>query len=247
MELYAAIDLRGGRCVRLDQGDYARQTVYSDDPVATAKSFEGAGAHWIHVVDLDAARDGRPTNRQVVESIVAAVDVPVQSGGGVRDDEAAAALIRSGVARVVVGTAAVENPDLVGRLASRHPGRVAVGFDYRRVEGRRLVAVRGWTRTSELALEDALRAAEQAGAAAVVVTDIGRDGMLGGPDVEGLAEVVAGCALDVIASGGVSSAADLEALSSLRVGPRGLSGVIVGKAIYEGRVSVEEAVAACAP
>lgn len=247
MDLYAAIDLRAGRCVRLDQGDYDRETVYGDDPVEIARAFEAAGAPWLHVVDLDAARTGDAANRGVVAAIAAAVGIPVQSGGGVRDEATAESLIGSGVARVVVGTAAVERPELVSRLAARHPGKVAVGLDHRTVDGRRMVAVRGWTQTSGVELVSMLGAVEAAGATAVVVTDIGRDGMLAGPDLEGLGDALATCGIDVIASGGVSSTADLASLSVLRAGGRRLSGAVVGKAIYEGRVSVEEAVAACAP
>ena len=246
MDVYPAIDLRAGRCVRLAQGDYARETVYGDDPVAVARGFAAAGARWVHVVDLDAARSGDPVNRPVVADIAAAVGVPVQAGGGVRDAAAAAALIDAGVARVVVGTAAVERPALVTELAERWPGRVAVGLDHRLVDGRRRVAVRGWTDTSALELGVALARLEQAGAAAVVVTDIGRDGMLAGPDLVGLTEALAATAVDVIASGGVASAADVAALATVEGGGRRLAGVIVGRAIYEGKLTVEEAVAACA-
>ncbi|GAC1533611.1 MAG: 1-(5-phosphoribosyl)-5-[(5-phosphoribosylamino) methylideneamino]imidazole-4-carboxamide isomerase [Acidimicrobiales bacterium] len=245
MELYPAIDLRGGRCVRLRQGDYGDETVYGDDPVAVATSFAAAGVRWIHVVDLDAARTGEPTNRDVVGTITAAVSpggVTVQSGGGVRSRAAAEALWDAGVTRVVLGTAAVEDPDLVVELARSRPGGVAVGIDTRDGE----VAVRGWVSGSGVTTADVLARLGDAGAAAVIVTDIGRDGMLVGPDLAGLGAVLAWTDLDVIASGGVGSVADVEALAALRAGGRGLAGAIVGKAIYEGRLSVREAVAACA-
>ena len=235
MDLYPAIDLRDGRCVRLYQGDYGRETVYGDDPVAQALAFEAAGAPWIHVVDLDAARTGTPVNRSVVASIAAAVSVPVQTGGGVRDRAAAEALFDAGVARVVIGTAALADPGLVRSLAADHA--VAVGLDAR---GRDL-AVEGWTQASGRDLVDAARAFADAGVAALVVTEIGRDGTLEGPDLGGLREVMAATSVPVIASGGVGSLDDLRALQGL-----GPAGVIVGRAIYEGAFTVEEAVAACA-
>ncbi|HMC43399.1 MAG TPA: 1-(5-phosphoribosyl)-5-[(5-phosphoribosylamino)methylideneamino]imidazole-4-carboxamide isomerase [Acidimicrobiales bacterium] len=236
------MDLRDGKCVRLVQGDYARETVYRGDPVAVAREFAAAGAPWLHVVDLDAARTGRPANRDVVAAIVDAVRVPVQSSGGVRDDFSAEALLELGVARVVVGTAAVEDPSLVRRLARRHPGEVAVGLDARHGQ----LALRGWTEQSGRSVVDALALFKDAGVAAVVVTEIGRDGMLSGPDLDALGRVLEATELDVIAAGGVSSVDDLRALSRLERGGRELAGVIVGKALYEGRLSVEEAVAACA-
>lgn len=247
MELFPAIDIRGGRCVRLRQGDYDRETVYDDDPVEVARRFEAEGAAWIHVVDLDAARSGEPVNRRVVGRVAAAVSVPVQAGGGVRDADSAEALLDAGVGRVVVGTAAVTAPGLVGRLAARHPGRVAVGLDHRQVGGRREVAVRGWTEGSDRDVLTVLAELAAEGAAAVIVTDIGRDGMLAGPDTEGMADVLAATTMDVIASGGVASTADLRALALLEAGGRRLAGAIVGRAIYEGRLTVAEAVAACRP
>jgi len=246
MDLYPAIDLRGGRCVRLRQGDYGDQTVYGDDPVAVAAGFAAAGARWIHVVDLDAARTGEPVNRRVVAAIAAAVrpaGTAVQSGGGVRSEAAASALWEEGVRRVVLGTAAVEDPALVARLAAGHPGGVAVGVDTRGGE----VAVRGWVEGSGVSAADLLARLVDAGVAAIVVTDIRRDGMLAGPDLAGLGAVLDATDLAVVASGGVSSAADLSALASLRGGSGGrrLAGAIVGTALYEGRLTVEEGVAAC--
>ena len=238
MDLYPAIDLRGGRCVRLHQGDFDRETVYGDDPVGQAKRFAAAGAPWVHVVDLDAARTGDPTNRGLIAAVAAAVDVPVQTGGGVRDDAAADALFAAGVRRVVVGTAALEDPDWVRRLAARHPGGVAVGLDARG----RDVAVRGWQQASGRDLVDVARSFEDAGVAALVVTEIGRDGTLEGPALDQLSAVLEATALDVVASGGVGTLDDLRALAALRVGPgaRRLTGAIVGRALYEGAFSVAE-------
>ena len=239
MDLYPAIDLRGGKCVRLYQGDYAQETVYGDDPVAQAQAFEAEGAPWIHVVDLDAARSGDPVNREVVAAIAAGVSVPVQTGGGVRDDAAAETLFDAGVARVVVGTAALEDPEFVRRLAARHP--VAVGLDARG----RDVAVRGWLEGSGTDLLDLARAFEDAGVAALVVTEISRDGTLEGPDLVGLTQVVEATSIPVIASGGIGTLADLEALRAVTASGRTLEGAITGRAIYEGKFTVADAVAAC--
>lgn len=240
MDLYPAIDLLGGRCVRLYQGDYDQVTDYGDDPLAQASAFESMGAPWIHVVDLDAARDGTPVNRAAIGAIAAAVDVPVQTGGGVRDEAAAEALFELGVARVVMGTAAIEDPAMVQRLAGRLP--VAVGLDAR---GRDL-AVRGWRQGSGVDLIDMVRRFDDAGVAALVVTEIGRDGTLEGPDVEGLAEVLGATEVSVVASGGVGSLEDLRTLAALEVDGRRLSGAIVGRAIYDGAFGVGDALAACA-
>lgn len=240
MDLYPAIDVRGGRCVRLYQGDYEREMVYNDDPVAQARSFAAAGAPWVHVVDLDAARTGSPENRAVVAAIAVAVGVPVQTGGGVRDDAAIDELLGAGVRRVVIGTAALEDPALVTRAASRHPGRVALGLD---VRGRE-VAVRGWVEGSGTDVMDVLDSFAGAPLAAVVATQIQRDGTLEGPDLDGLAELLRGTELDVIASGGVGTLDDISALASLEAAGRRLAGVIVGRALYEGAFTVEAAVAA---
>jgi phosphoribosylformimino-5-aminoimidazole carboxamide ribotide isomerase len=237
VDLYPAIDLRGGRCVRLYQGDYGRETVYGDDPVSQARAFAAAGAPWVHVVDLDAARTGEAVNRPLVAAIAAGVDVPVQAGGGVRDDAAADALLEAGVRRVVVGTAALDDPAWVRRLAARHPGQVAVGLDARG----RDVAVRGWVEGSGHDLVDVARRFGDAGLAALVVTEIGRDGTLTGPALDQLAEVLAATDLDVVASGGVGSLADLRALAVLEVDGRRPAGVIVGRALYEGAFRLTDA------
>jgi phosphoribosylformimino-5-aminoimidazole carboxamide ribotide isomerase len=236
-DLYPAIDLRGGRCVRLYQGDYGRETVYDDDPAAPARRFADAGARWIHVVDLDAARSGDPVNRPVVAAIAAAVDVPVQSGGGVRSVEAAQALFAAGVSRVVLGTAALEHPDLVADLAARHP--VAVGLDVR--DG--MVAVRGWEQSSGLGLLDAVARFAGVPVDAFVVTQISVDGTLAGPDVDLYRALLEATSTPVVASGGVGSLAHLVTLRDLRAGERGLAGVIVGRALYEGAFSLDEALA----
>jgi phosphoribosylformimino-5-aminoimidazole carboxamide ribotide isomerase len=233
VELYPAIDLRAGHAVRLHQGDYGDETVYGDDPVALAESFAAAGARWIHVVDLDAARSGEPVNRPVIGRIAAAVDgqAAVQAGGGVRSVGDAAALADAGVARVVIGSAAVESPQLVEQVAPVVPA--AVGLDHR---GGRL-AVHGWTKATDVGVLDAL--GRFPSAAAFIVTDIARDGTLLGPDIAGLTTVAAASALPVIASGGVASLDDLRALSAIP----GVSGVITGKALYEQRFTLADALA----
>ncbi len=238
MDLYPAIDLRGGKCVRLYQGDYAQETVYADDPVAQARAFADAGAPWIHVVDLDGARSGEPAHTEVISAIATAVDVPVQTGGGIRDEATAERLFAGGVARVVLGTVALEQPELVARLAARHP--VAVGLDARAGD----VAVRGWEEASGRSVLEVAREFEAAGIAALIVTDIGRDGTLEGPDLDGLGGVLAATSVDVIASGGVGTLADLERLRGLEAAGRRLSGAIVGRALYEGSFTLDAALAA---
>ena len=232
MDLYPAIDLRGGRCVRLHQGDFARETVYGDDPVGQAKRFADAGAPWVHVVDLDASR-GQGSNRDVVTAIAAGIaGVQVQTGGGVRDGS----LLDDGVARVVLGSLAVNDRDLAGRLVAEHPGRVAIGLDHWDGE----IRTRGWEERSGVRLLDAVSWPEFEGAASFVVTNIAKDATLEGPDLDGLAEVVRSTTVPVIASGGVGTLEHLRALTET-----GVEGVIVGKALYEGRFTIEEALAAC--
>ncbi|MGQ0804602.1 MAG: 1-(5-phosphoribosyl)-5-[(5-phosphoribosylamino)methylideneamino]imidazole-4-carboxamide isomerase [Actinomycetota bacterium] len=239
-DVYPAIDLRGGKCVRLQRGDFSAETVYDDDPVAVARRFADAGTRWIHVVDLDAARTGVAANLGVIEAVCAAVSCKVQAGGGVRTAEAAGDLLVSGAARVVVGTAAVEQPDLVADLCVMHPGKIAVGLDARG----RDVAVRGWAESGGADLVELAGRFADSGVAAVVVTEIGRDGTLEGPDVQQLGAVLEATEVPVVASGGVGTLADVETLRDLRAGGRALAGVIVGRAIYEARFTVEEALAA---
>lgn len=231
-ELYPAIDLRGGQVVRLRQGDYADETIYGDDPAAVAASFADAGATWIHVVDLDAAKSGDPVNRPVVASIADAVAgrARVETGGGVRTLDDAKELARAGVARVIMGSAAVSDPSLVAAASEVVP--VGVGLDHREGE----IAVHGWTQGSGLQLDDAYDLFPTADV--FIITDIGRDGMLEGPDIAGLTRSAAVAAAPVIASGGVASLDDIAALAAIP----GLAGVITGKAVYEGRFTVGEAV-----
>jgi phosphoribosylformimino-5-aminoimidazole carboxamide ribotide isomerase len=236
IELYPAIDLLGGRVVRLRQGDYAEETVYGNDPVSVARDFAAEGAQWIHVVDLDAARSGDPVNRPVVAAIVAALDgvAKVQTGGGVRSIVDARELADAGVARVVMGSAAVSDPTLVEAASDIVP--VAVGLDHRNGE----VAVHGWTEGSGLRLETAYALFPTA--SVFVITDIGRDGMLTGPDLDGLTRSAELAGAPVIASGGVSNLADIVALAQIE----NLGGIITGKAVYEGRFTVADAIGALA-
>ncbi len=264
MDLYPAIDVRGGQSVRLVQGDFSRERCFGD-PVATAEGLVAAGARHLHLVDLDAARTGVPVQRDLISRIAAlAIEagVLVQVGGGIRNEEAAKSLLAMGVSRVVLGTAALEHPGLVRRLARKHPGQVAVSLDHRRAGAsianrparagepassvaNARVALRGWTEASGESLLDVVRRFEDAGVAAVVVTDIGRDGTMTGPDMEGLAAVLEATALPVVASGGVASCDDLAALAGLERNGNRLDGVIVGMALREGRMSLKEAMAAC--
>ena len=237
MDLYPAIDLRAGRCVRLWQGDFEKETVYGSDPVAVAERFVTAGARWLHVVDLDAAR-GEGSNLEAVLAIARAVPARVQTGGGVRDD----ALLVAGVDRVVLGSLAVANRTYAAQLIAEYPGRVAIGLDHRDGE----LQIRGWEERGDVRVLDAVRWPEFSEAAAFIVTDIGRDGTLAGPDIDGLGSVLEATSVEVIASGGVSSLSDIEALTSLSADGRRLAGVIVGKALYESAFTVEEAMAACA-
>jgi phosphoribosylformimino-5-aminoimidazole carboxamide ribotide isomerase len=241
VEFYPAIDVRAGRVVRLQQGDYDRETVYDDDPVVVARAFADAGATWVHVVDLDAARAGGAANLRAIEAICTAVECNVQTGGGVRSLDDAAERFAAGVQRVVVGSAAVERPELVDELALAHPDQVAVGLDARG----RDVATHGWEVSTGKDLLELAARFDQPGVGALVVTDIARDGMLQGPNLVGLRDVVAKVSVPVIASGGVSSLDDLRELAQLEVGGRRLGGAIAGKAIYEGRFTVEEGVRAC--
>jgi phosphoribosylformimino-5-aminoimidazole carboxamide ribotide isomerase len=236
IDLYPAIDLLGGRVVRLRQGDYADETFYGDDPVAVGREFASAGARWIHVVDLDAAKSGEPINRPVIAAIAAAVSgvARVQTGGGVRSIDDARELADAGVARVVMGSAAVRDPALVE--AASEIVAVAVGLDHRDGE----IAVHGWTEGSGLRLDDSY--ARFPTADVFVITDIGRDGMLAGPDIDGLTRSARLAGAPVIASGGVADLSDIVALASIA----NLAGIITGKAVYESRFTVAEAIRALA-
>lgn len=233
MDLYPAIDLRGGNVVRLLRGDYDQETVYGDDAVAVAKTFEAAGAPWVHVVDLDAARQ-QGSNRALVADVASGVGVPVQAGGGVRTADDAAELFAAGVARIVVGTAAFRMPGFVAQLCAAHPGRVAVDVA---VDAGGRVAVQGWQEGTGDHLVDALLRFRGDGVAAFVVTSVARDGVLAGPDLEVLRTATATSDVPVIASGGVASLDDLRDVAAV-----GAAGVIVGKALYDGRFTIEEAV-----
>ncbi len=228
--------------MRLLRGDFDAETVYDADPVAVARGFAEQGARWIHVVDLDAARSGAAANLRAIEAIGAAVDCRIQSGGGVRSVAAAGNLLAAGVHRVVVGTAAVEHPELVDELTTLHPGAVAVGLDARG----RDVAVRGWAEGSGHDLVTLARRFADVGVSALIVTEIGRDGTLEGPDLDQLGAVLAETDVPLIASGGVGTIEDLHALGGLVRNGRRLDGAIVGRALYERRFTVAEGIAACA-
>jgi phosphoribosylformimino-5-aminoimidazole carboxamide ribotide isomerase len=235
LTLYPAIDLKDGACVRLRRGDMAEATVFSTDPGAQALAWQQAGCAWVHVVDLNGAFAGRPVNQQAVGAILAAVTVPVQLGGGIRDLAGVENWLAAGIARVILGSAAVKNPAFVHEACRRFPGRVAVGIDARDS----LAATEGWAETSNVtALELAMRF-EQAGAAAIIYTDIARDGMLGGVNIEATMDLASQISTAVIASGGVGGPADLRALRDAGEGV--LEGVIVGRALYDGRLSPTEA------
>ena len=249
MELLPAIDLRSGSAVRLTQGDFAREQRYGDPSALATRYIEG-GARWIHVVDLDAARTGVPHERAALAEIVglaARSSVQVQAGGGIRSDDAAEEVLESGVARVVLGTAALEDPGLAGRCARRWPGRVAVGLDYRvNSDGVAEAQAQGWLAGSGWSVLDLLALWSDEPIGAVVVTEVDRDGTLEGPNVDALAALLDRTALPLVASGGVGTTEDLSRLARLEAGGRRLEGTIVGKALVEGRFSVEEGIAACA-
>jgi phosphoribosylformimino-5-aminoimidazole carboxamide ribotide isomerase len=249
MELLPAIDLRGGTAVRLTQGDFDREDRYGD-PAALAARYIAAGARWIHIVDLDGARTGVAHERGALGQILrltGEAGVSVEFGGGIRSEDDAEEVLESGVARVVLGTAALEEPALAGRCARRWPGRVAVGLDYRVGEdGVAEAQAQGWLAGTGQAVTDLLELWQHDPIGAVVATSVARDGMLEGPDLAGLQALLAATALPVVASGGVSRLEDLVALAEMQAAGRRLAGAIVGKAIVEGRLTVEEGIAACA-
>ena len=235
MTFYPAIDLKDGACVRLLRGKMEDATVYGDDPVAQARAFEEAGAGWLHLVDLNGAFSGAPVNDAIVRRIVEGISLPVQLGGGVRDARTVDLWLERGIARVVLGTVAARNPDFVRESARRHPGRIAVGIDARGGK----VAVEGWAETTEMTATDLARRFEDAGVAAIVFTDIDRDGAMEGPNVAATVALARAVSTPVIASGGVSSLDDLRALRDCGAA---LEGAISGRAIYDGRIDVAGAV-----
>ncbi len=239
MILYPAIDLKDGACVRLLRGDMDAATVFSADPAGQAAAFVAAGCRWLHLVDLDGAFAGVPVNGAAVETIVARVGVPVQLGGGIRDLAMVDRWLAAGIARVILGTAAVRDPDFVRAAARAHPGRIAVGIDAR--GGR--VAVQGWAETTDLTALDLARRFEDAGVAALIYTDIDRDGAMAGPNVAATAALARAVTIPVIASGGVSSLADLIALRDCGAP---LDGAISGRALYEGALDLAAALRALA-
>jgi len=238
MDVIPAIDLLEGRCVRLYQGDYEQSQVFDENPVAVARQWAAEGATWLHLVDLDGAKLGHPVNQQAIESIVRAVDIPVQVGGGLRDRQSVAELLSIGVKRVILGTVAVEQPDLVERLCQEFPGQIVVGIDARNGK----VATRGWLETSEVEAITLAQTMANLGVSAIIYTDIHRDGTLQGPNKPALRELATAISVPVIASGGISSVSDL--LSLLGLEPIGVSGAIVGRALYTGAISLKEAIRA---
>ena len=243
MILFPAIDLKGGQCVRLVKGDMAQATVFNDNPADQARQFAAAGADWLHLVDLDGAFAGEAVNAAAVEGILAAIDIPVQLGGGIREMRHIETWLGKGIARVILGTVALKNPDLVKAACKRFPNQIAVGID---AKGGK-VAVEGWAETSELTALDLALRFEDAGVAAIIYTDIDRDGLLKGVNVQATADLAAALSIPVIASGGVSSIADIDALLAAQPQSRkrggGIVGVISGRAIYDGRLDLKEALA----
>ncbi|SCM67217.1 1-(5-phosphoribosyl)-5-[(5-phosphoribosylamino)methylideneamino]imidazole-4-carboxamide isomerase [Donghicola eburneus] len=236
MILYPAIDLKDGQAVRLLRGDMDKATVFSDSPATQAKAFQDAGCEWLHLVDLNGAFAGEPVNGAAVEAILAETNVPAQLGGGIRDMKTIATWIEKGLARVILGTVAVENPDLVREAAREFPGKVAVGIDARNGK----VATKGWAEETDVMVTDLAKSFEDAGVAAIIYTDINRDGAMQGPNIEATEALARAVQIPVIASGGVSSLADLTALRDTGV----ISGAISGRALYDGALDLKEAIAA---
>lgn len=236
MILYPAIDLKDGQCVRLLRGEMDAATVFGDDPAAQALKFQNAGCAWLHLVDLNGAFAGSPVNGAAVEAILKAVTVPAQLGGGIRDMATIAMWLEKGLSRVILGTVAVENPDLVREAARAFPGQVAVGIDARKG----FVATKGWATETTIQATDLARSFEDAGVAAVIYTDIDRDGAMGGPNIEATEALARAVSIPVIASGGVSSMADLIALRDTGV----IAGAISGRALYDGAIDLTQALKA---
>ena len=236
MILYPAIDLKDGNCVRLLRGEMEAATVFGTDPAAQARAFQDAGARYLHLVDLNGAFAGHPVNAAAVEAILAAIDIPAQLGGGIRDMATIETWLSRGLDRVILGTVAVENPDLVREAAAAFPGHIAVGIDAR--AGR--VATRGWATETDIDATDLARRFQDAGVAAIIYTDIDRDGAMGGPNIAATEALARAVQIPVIASGGVSSLADLKALAATGV----IAGAISGRALYDGALDLGEALAA---
>jgi phosphoribosylformimino-5-aminoimidazole carboxamide ribotide isomerase len=236
--IYPAIDMRGGKCVRLLQGDYDKETVYGDSPFEMAKTFAEAGADWIHMVDLDGARDGRRVNDTYVIQAASDLKAKVQIGGGIRSEEDIAHYLENGISRVIIGSIAVSNPEFAEKMVRKYPGQIAIGIDAKNG----YVATHGWLSTSEVRAVELGKRFADAGAETFIFTDIATDGMLSGPNVEAIQQMAEETGKSVIASGGVSRLEDLSALQKLL--SSGVSGAIVGKALYEGRFTVSEALKA---
>lgn len=237
MILFPAIDLKDGQCVRLRQGEMAEATVFNTDPAAQARAFEDQGFEWLHIVDLNGAFEGRPVNASAIEAILAAVHIPMQLGGGIRDLDTIVAWLGKGIDRVILGTAAVRNPNLVREAARDFPGCIAVGIDAR--DGK--VAIEGWAETSEMTAIDLARRFEDVGVAAIIHTDIARDGVLEGLNLEATAALAKAISIPVIASGGLAGIEDIRALLEPRY--EMLEGAIAGRALYDGRLDPREALA----
>lgn len=235
MEIWPAIDLRGGNCVRLLQGDYSRETVFGDDPTAMACRWVAEGAQCLHLVDLDGARDGRSVNRAAIEAIVRAVEVPCELGGGIRDLQTIQQMLDLGLTRLVIGTKALKDPSWFRDMCRTFPGRLAVGIDAR--DGR--VATDGWLSTSDVAAVELAREISREPIAAIIYTDIARDGMMSGPNLGAMEEMQRAVEIPIVASGGVTTADDVRHLAE-----QGLAGCIIGRTLYEGRLSLASALAA---
>ena len=237
MILFPAIDLKDGKCVRLKLGELSEATIFNDDPAAQARTFESQGFQYLHIVDLNGAFEGKPVNAEAVDAILSAIDIPVQLGGGIRESETIEMWLSKGVTRVILGTAAVRNPDVVVRACKAYPGRIAVGIDAK--DGK--VAVEGWAQTSALTAGELAQRFEDVGVAAIIYTDIERDGIMKGLNLEATAALASATKIPVIASGGLASIEDVKAL--MRPEHAMLEGAIMGRALYDGRIDAREALA----
>jgi phosphoribosylformimino-5-aminoimidazole carboxamide ribotide isomerase len=235
MQIWPAIDLRGGKCVRLRQGDYQQETVFAEHPAAVARQFAGAGAQHLHIVDLEGAREGLPVNLPSVQEILAEIDIECELGGGIRDEQSIRELLEFGLSRLVIGTSALVEPDWFQETCRKYPGKLVLGIDARNGK----VATDGWLNTSDVSAIDLARKFSTEPLAAIIYTDIATDGMLAGPNIAAMAEMQAAVDVPVIASGGVTTVADVSRLAAA-----GLAGCIIGRALYEGTLKLEEALAA---